>query len=108
MEEVEGVPEAAGVVASEFPQQGDGRGAILAALVGVLMNDNVDLVLSLELGQQFLAKFSGLEELEELGRASEDEFVIVGYHTLEKSISLCRTPRSYHLGLEHTNSSSAQ
>lgn len=85
LEEIEGVPEAAGVVASELPQQGDGRGAIFAALVGVLMNDNVNLVLRLELGQQLLAEFRGLEELEELGRASEDEFVIVGDHALEKN-----------------------
>lgn len=82
-QEVDCVSETSCIVAREAPDESSGGGAIFSGLIGVLMNSNFYLVLTLQLGDKIMRKLRRLQELDHLGAASKHQFMPIGDHAEE-------------------------
>lgn len=85
MQKLHGITKATSIVASERPHECNSWLAVFGRLRGVLMNKNVDLVLSLQLRHDLIHKFRRLEELDQSRGAGQHQLVVVGYHSLRES-----------------------
>lgn len=83
LQELDGVAQTPGIVASEGPEKGHGGIAILGKFFRVFVNRDLNLVLRLQPGQDVADKLGRLQELDQERASREDEFVLVWDHALQ-------------------------